>query len=140
MAGASRIADSVTFLGWANEEKKAELAKECLVFVLPSLAEGLPMAMLEAMASGSAVIATKVGGIPEVIDDGVNGLLVDPGDEEGLAGAIVRCAEDDDLAHRLAAAGRDTVVSRFSMTRYMEKLTEIYDSCLGYGDNSAEFE
>lgn len=140
MADAAHIADYVTFLGWANEEKKAKLAKECLIFVLPSLAEGLPMALLEAMASGSAVIATRVGGIPEVIDDGVNGLLIDPGDEEGLASAIIRCVEDEGLAHRLAAAGRDTVVSRFSMTHYMKKLTEIYDSCLGYGDNGAECE
>lgn len=138
MADDARIANHITFVGWANDEQKEKLAKECLMFVLPSRAEGLPMAMLEAMASGSAVIATRVGGIPDVIDDGVNGLLVDPDDEEGLASAIIRCVEDEGLALRLAAAGRDTVVSRFSMKPYMKKLTEIYDDCLESGDSRAK--
>ena len=72
------------------------------VFVLPSLNEGLPMTILEAMAASKPVIATRVGAIPKVIQDGETGLLVDPGDTDGLRSALARLLADSDLCCRSA--------------------------------------
>ena len=74
------------------------------IFVMPSRSEGLPMALLEAMAYGMAVVATRVGGIPEVVDDGVDGLLVPTEDPAAIATALRGLAADPSLRERLAAA------------------------------------
>ena len=101
------------------------------VFVLPSLNEGLPMTILEAMAASKAVIATRVGAIPKVIQDGENGLLVDPGDTDGLRDALARLLADSDLCGRLGAAGHDWV-SRFYTSEAMAlKYRQMYDDVLG---------
>jgi protein-tyrosine-phosphatase len=109
------------------------------VFVLPSLSEGIPMALLEAMALGTPVVATAVGGIPEVIRHRVNGLLVYSGDERALADACVALTVDRDLAARLVANGRRTVEQAFSCTQNGQALTRVYTevaSDLDAGDGS----
>jgi glycosyltransferase involved in cell wall biosynthesis len=84
------------------------------VFVHPSLRDGLPNALLEAMACGRPVVAAAAGGIPDVVRDGTDGLLVDPGDVAALVRALRRVLDDRDLAARLAAAGRDRVRRDFT--------------------------
>ena len=84
------------------------------VFVLTSLHEGLPMALLEAMALERPVVATAVGGVPEVVTDGLNGLLVESGDDRGLAAACLALAQDRPLAERLGHAAKTTVETRFT--------------------------
>jgi glycosyltransferase involved in cell wall biosynthesis/protein-tyrosine-phosphatase len=84
------------------------------IFVLPSLHEGIPMALLEAMALGRPVVATAVGGVPEVVTDRVNGLLVQPRDDQALADACLALALDRRWARTLGAAARRTVAERFS--------------------------
>jgi glycosyltransferase involved in cell wall biosynthesis len=79
--------------------------REYDVLVLPSLTEGLPLVLLEAMSNGLAVVASNVGGIPEIVTDTVNGLLVPPGDAAALAGALNRLADDEELRQRLIANG-----------------------------------
>ena len=121
------VGRNVEFLGWADDLMKARLSDECLTSVLPSDAEGLPMCVLESMAAGCASIATRVGGLPSLIDDGVNGLLVEPRDPEGLAKAMSRCIEAPDWARMIAQRGRQTIIERYSMKAYLKKLESIYE-------------
>jgi L-malate glycosyltransferase len=94
--------------------------------VLPSLSEGLPNVLLEAMAVGIPVIATAVGGVPEIVRDGQTGLLVPPADPPALAAAIDRLLTEPDLAAGLGAAGRQLVVERFSMERMVRETEQLY--------------
>jgi len=84
------------------------------VFVHPSLRDGLPNGLLEAMACGRPVVAAAAGGIPDAVRDGTDGLLVDPGDVGALVGALRRVLDDRDLAARLGAAGRERVRRDFT--------------------------
>ena len=101
------------------------------VFVLPSLNEGLPMTILEAMAASKPVIATRVGAIPKVIQDGETGLLVDPGDTDGLRSALARLLADSDLRCRIGAAGHDWVSRNYTSEAMALKYRQMYDDVLG---------
>jgi glycosyltransferase involved in cell wall biosynthesis len=103
-----------------------ELLSEAAVSVLPSLSEGLSNSLLESMASGVPVVATNVGGNPEVIEDGVTGLLVPPRDSAALAAAVARVLEDKDLASRFAQAGIRRVAEIFSMERSVLETEHLY--------------
>jgi glycosyltransferase involved in cell wall biosynthesis/protein-tyrosine-phosphatase len=96
------------------------------VFVLPSLDEGIPMALLEAMALGRPVVATAVGGVPEVVTHRANGLLVAPGDEQALADACLELALDPDRARRLGDRSRRVVEERFSHERNGQAVLDVY--------------
>jgi glycosyltransferase involved in cell wall biosynthesis len=96
----------VSWSGWLDTEAKADAFARADVFVLPSLSEGMPNAMLEAMANGRAVVATRVGGVPDVVTDGEDGLLVPAGDPERLAQAACRLLDDPALRERLGEAAR----------------------------------
>lgn len=85
------------------------------------------MCVLESMAAGCVSIATRVGGLPSLIDDGKNGLLVEPRDPAGLADAMSKCIENPDWGRRIAARGRQTIVDRYSMEGYLSKLENIYE-------------
>jgi glycosyltransferase involved in cell wall biosynthesis len=97
------------------------------VAVLPSYREAQGLAILEAMALRRPVLATRVGGIPEVIEDGKTGLLVPPHDPDALADAIIRLLTDHPLADTLAKAGHDLVYDRFCVERMVESVEAIYD-------------
>lgn len=98
----------------------------CGVFVLSSLTEGLPMTLLEAMRARVPVICTSVGGIPEVLKDSVNGLLVCPGDINGLEDAMLKVYSDEHLARNLAESASDTIANHYSSTAVAQKYVEIY--------------
>lgn len=120
------VSNRVVCPGWLNPERKnAELASGTL-FILPSYAEGMPMALLEAMSWGLPVIATPVGGIPQVIEHDVNGLLVPAGDIDGLAANITRLMKDPALRERLGAAARTTIETGFSLDEALDHLSRIY--------------
>ncbi len=107
-----------------------EILSEVGVSVLPSLSEGLPNAVLESMAAGVPVVATRVGGNPEVIEDGGNGLLVPPRDPAALARAILTVLENSDLARSLGGAGRACVEERFSLDLMTRRTEGLYVSML----------
>jgi glycosyltransferase involved in cell wall biosynthesis len=97
------------------------------VVALPSWTEGLPLVLLEAMARGRPVVATPVGGTPELVTDGQTGLLVPPRDPEALAAALRRVLDDPDLARRLGEAARARVAERFTAAEQERRMLEIYD-------------
>jgi glycosyltransferase involved in cell wall biosynthesis len=106
------------------------------LFVHPSFSEGLPGALLEAMALGKASIASRVNAIPEVISDGKTGMLVPPGDHEALAGAIAALAFDSDRRNALGEAGQAIVLSQFTETITARVTAACYDACFGIDTNA----
>ena len=125
-AEALGIEDAVRFPGWLGEAEKRAWLRRAAVLVLPSHAEGLPMSLLEAMAAGVPVVASAVGGIPDVVKHGVNGLLVAPGDAVDLLRAQRRLLREPQLAAALGAAGRETVRARFAPEQVLARLGEVY--------------
>lgn len=107
--------DIVTFMGYRSQDDVAELLGEASALVLPSFAEGVPVVLMEAMAAGIPVVTTTVAGISELVEDGVSGRLVAPGEEEALAQAILDVTACADTAARMGAAGRDRVRSDFNL-------------------------
>jgi glycosyltransferase involved in cell wall biosynthesis len=116
---------ALRWLGWLDAEAKDRLLRESPVFVMSSRSEGLPMALLEAMAYGMAVVATAVGGIPEVVEDGVDGLLVAPERPDVLAEALVGLAADPVLREGLGRAARDRAV-RLDAVEVASRLARVY--------------
>jgi glycosyltransferase involved in cell wall biosynthesis len=100
------------------------------VFVMPSLWEGLPLSLVLSMGAGLPVVASRVAGIPEVIADDMNGLLVEPGDVGQLGTAMARLATDDSARARLGAAARAAVRTKFGAEAYVAAITSLYDSLL----------
>jgi glycosyltransferase involved in cell wall biosynthesis len=97
------------------------------VAVLPSYREAQGLTILEAMALSRPVVASNVGGIPEMIEDGVTGLLVPPGDADALAAAIIRLLTNHPLADMLGRAGHDMVHDRFCIELMVDAVAAIYD-------------
>jgi glycosyltransferase involved in cell wall biosynthesis len=96
----------VDFLGRVTAEDRDNLLDRCDVFVLPSHVENVPLALMEAMAYGLPVVATRVGGVPDMVENGSSGLIVEAGDVVGMRQAMVRCAEDGSLRRALGRAAR----------------------------------
>lgn len=105
------VAGNVVFLGPTDRAGVASLFRGASVFVLPSFHEPFGIVVLEAMAAGAPVVATRVGGVPEFVVDGVNGLLVEPNDADGLASAIAEVLADQELTAMRVAEGRHTANS-----------------------------
>lgn len=125
------IGERVQWPGWLDgTARDAELARAWL-FCLPSHAEGLPMAMLEAMAAGCPVVASRVGGIPEALRDGVDGLLVDAGDAPALARTLGRVLDEPALRRKLAQAGRQRIELKYSTDIVCGRLAAIYQQLVG---------
>lgn len=122
------LEDRVIFTGFRPDVER--LLPELSVSVLPSLSEGLSNVVLESMAAGVPVVATRVGGTAEAVQHERNGLLVPPGDPDSLANAIGRLLEAPSLAQRLGRAGRHSVTERFSMTRLVDTTSLLYESLL----------
>jgi glycosyltransferase involved in cell wall biosynthesis len=120
------VGEAFTFHGWVDREQRRTLLAASSALVMPSHVEGLPMALLEAMAAGLPVIASRVGGIPDVVSDGVEGLLVDPRDAPQLAAALERMATDEPLRRRLGAAARDKISSDFAPERVLSQIEALY--------------
>ena len=120
------LAAHVRLHGWIGGRRRGELLARASVFVLPSHAEGLPVSLLEAMAAGCAVVASSVGGIPAVVEDGFNGLLVPPGDSRALERALARLIADPALAREMGRAARATIANRFTPERTVAQVEELY--------------
>ena len=118
------VAERVNFLGEVRDVPA--LLGRARMFVLPSLSEGIPLTVLEAMARGLPVVATRVGGLPEVVDHGVTGLLIPPADPAALAGAILEIWTDPDRCAQMGHAGRQCVEERFDVRRMLGQYEALY--------------
>ena len=123
------VRERVVFTGHRADARA--LLGELDVVALPSWTEGLPLVVLEAMASGRAVVATPVGGTPELVADGETGLLVPPRDPDALAGALRRLLGDEALRRRLGEAGERRVREEFSLDAMCARVLAIYDEVAG---------
>jgi L-malate glycosyltransferase len=119
------LTDNFLFMG--HREDVSDILPCGDLFVLPSLAEGLPNSVLEASAVGLPVVATSVGGIPEIIDDRVTGLLVPPRNPQALAKAIVQILKNPRFAAILARAGQERVRTEFSFEQALARLNSLYE-------------
>lgn len=125
------LSERVQFLG--QRDDVPELLRACDVFVLPSQFEGHPLAALEAMAAGRAVVATDSGGTREAVLHGETGLLVPPGDAVALADAVRDLVADRARARRMGEAGRARVRQEFGASLMAERVTQLYDRLLDRG-------
>lgn len=122
------IADRCEFCGWVSGHDKECLFAKTGIYCLPSKHEGMPMSVLEAMAHGIPVISTRVGGVPQVINNGVNGFLIDVDDVQTLSGVLAELAGSPSLRREIGMAGRNTVENRFSIDAAIECLVDVYES------------
>lgn len=121
------IADMVEFIGWVSGEDKDKAFEASHILILPSYNEGLPISVLEGLAYGKPIISTPVGGIPEVVETGANGVLVAPGDKKALTEAIDAYLQDPELVGRHGRASRDIAVG-FSPEAITGQLRHLYQS------------
>ncbi|HEX4240749.1 MAG TPA: glycosyltransferase family 4 protein [Steroidobacteraceae bacterium] len=128
------LAASVEFRGWLQTEELRAALRDADVFVLPSWAEGLPNAMVEAMAARVAVLVTAVGAIPEVIVDRENGLLVPPRDAAALARALGELIDDGALRARLADEAFEVAKREFSPEAAVDRLVALIDASIAGGE------
>ncbi|MGB5758962.1 MAG: glycosyltransferase, partial [Acidimicrobiales bacterium] len=120
------LADRVTFVGSKSQSEVAALLPTADIFVLPSYAEGVPVVVMEALGSEMPVVATFVGGMAELVEDGVTGYLVRPGDPDQLADRIERLLGDRGLRQRMGKAGRDKVVNEFDSAAEARRLGVLF--------------
>ena len=121
------VSDCVTFLGWVISAKRVEILQSADVYALPSYNEGLPMSLLEAMSYGLPVLTTPVGGIPELVTDGVEGLVVEPGNVDAIAEAIVKFANDRVWRVNAGKAGRKRVAENYAREIILPRLRSLYE-------------
>lgn len=117
--------DAVEYLGYVSEREKRELLDSGSIFVLPAYAEGLPIALLEGMAGGNAVVSTTVGSIPEVINE-ENGLLIEPQNTTQLSDALATLVADPERTERMGRTNRELVCETYSWETARRTLKEIY--------------
>lgn len=125
-AVAAGVAERVELPGWVSGEAKACLLARAGIFVLPSRFEGVPMGILEAQAAGMPVVATRVGGIPQVITDGFNGVLCAPDNVASLVTALKPLLADPGLAARMGEVGRERVLEAYGVERVRQLLGDVW--------------
>ena len=125
LVAALAIKNHVTFAGHRTDIP--ELLGCCDIFVLPTLKDALPTVVIEALAAEKPIIASDVGGVPEIIENGVNGLLVEPGDPSKLTEACLRLLKDTELTKHIILAGSETVQKRFNIDLQIEQLSRMYE-------------
>lgn len=127
---AAPLGQAIRFTGYQSQAEVAEILSQSDVLVLPSFAEGVPVVLMEAMASAKPVIATRVAGVAELVEDGISGYLVTPGDPEALADKILHFSSDKAERDKMGKAGREKVCAEFDITCEAERLAALF---LGQG-------
>lgn len=123
------IHDRCAFPGWMEREDVSRLLQEADIFLLPSRQEGLPVAILEAMANGLAIVTTRAGAIEDAITDGVNGVLVPPDDRGALVDALLAVLASAELRQKLQEAARERHRREFTATVFAQRVLSLYRRC-----------
>ena len=118
---------NVQLLGWVTGREKERILKEASFYVLPSYNEGMPMSLIEGMAYKNVCISTDVGGIPKVINNNVNGVIIKPGDKEKLYSTLKKLLDNGELRQKLSNNARRTVEEKFNIENNIEKLIDLYE-------------
>jgi glycosyltransferase involved in cell wall biosynthesis len=121
-AGRTEFPDCVVFEGAVNQDRIRSLYAAADIFCLPSFAEGIPVVLMEAMAMGIPCVTTNITGIPELIRNGIDGLLVAPSDVEAQVAALAQLIDDKALRERLSGSGRTRIQERYDLRRNVEQL------------------
>jgi glycosyltransferase involved in cell wall biosynthesis len=137
LAGELGVAEAVTFAGRVENSEMPALYQTVSIALNPSLADNMPISILEALASGVPVVSTDVGGVPFLVEDGKTALLVPPGDHEAMARACLRLLADQRLAERLVGAGQ-VLAREFAWRQVRGRLFAVYDEALGGRMSPAE--
>ena len=127
---AAGLEGDVVFTGYQSEKQVADWLERADVLVLPSLIEGVPVVLMEAGAAGLPVVATNVGGVSELVTDGVSGFLVPPGSADALVAPIQALLDDPAVRRRMGRAGREAVVRDFDVSREAGRLREVLAAAL----------
>ena len=125
-----KVAEKIQFLGSVTGLAKLVLFQSAMIYILPSYGENLPFALLEAMAVGLPVVTTPVGAIPEIVKDGENGFLIQPGDYQALAGRINQLLDDRDLRVAMSKANTSRIQADFMPETSMKLINDIYDQLI----------
>jgi glycosyltransferase involved in cell wall biosynthesis len=128
------IDNNIEIKGWVTGELKKELLAKSTIFVLPSYNEGLPVALLEAMAARLPIVSTFVGGIPDAVEDGLEGILIKPGDLDALEAAIRKLLLDSTLRTSMGLSARQKFEQHFTPERVLPKIDQLYYTLI-YHDN-----
>ncbi|MCX7766342.1 MAG: glycosyltransferase family 4 protein [Candidatus Sumerlaeia bacterium] len=124
------INQHIYFTGWIAESDRLALYKSADILILPSYNEGLPYVIIEAMACGLPIVASRIGGIPEILEDGANGLLIEPGDYQALAQNILRLLNDAELYRTISQANLAKARSSFEKKILHEKIQQLVNNIL----------
>lgn len=119
------LEERVTFVGKVSNGEVPKYMVASDVFVLPSLSEGFPLVTLEAMASGLPIVATKVGGLPEIVKDGDNGFLIEPKNPEQIAEKVLSLLVDEELREKISRNNQEKA-KHYSWENIVERLEEVY--------------
>lgn len=135
--GRNGTREHVKIAGHIPWDRLPDFYRRATVFVMPSYYETFGISVLEAMAFGLPVVASNVGGLPEVVEDGVTGLLVPPGDVKALADSLARLLRDPELRARMGRAGQERVRSEFTVDQIVPKTLAVYESVVREGANES---
>ncbi len=124
---AEQSGPAVEYLGWLGEAEKQRYMKKCSIFVLPTYFEGQPVSLLEAMAEGMAILTTEVGGIPQMLQNETNALLIPPKSQESLAEGLKKLLSDEELRRRYGEEARKRAVEQYDIVRSVDKLCALYN-------------
>lgn len=119
--------DTMTYLGWIDGETKREYLKKCDILVLPSYYEGFPVSVIEGMAYGCAVAATRVGAVPEIIEDGTDGILIEPKDSVSLTEGLRELLSDEWNLERIGRGAALRASQDYNITNTINELIRIYE-------------
>lgn len=121
------LENNVEYVGWISGEQKEKLLKECSFYILPSYNEGMPMSLLEGMAYKNVVISTNVGGIPKVIENNKNGIIIEPGDIDEMQNILCELLKNKNERIGLSDVARETVERKFNIENVIEELLNLYN-------------
>lgn len=134
-----QLKDRIEVPGWVTGNKKIEIFQKADIYVLPSYNEGMPGSVLEAMAVGTAIISTSVGGIPEIVQNHINGYLIRPGDIEALYSRLKTLVRDSRLRNRMATESRRIIQEKFEITLIVDQLLHHYNDILSQETHRGSF-